>query len=166
LTNLLLDVDEALIEEYPGSATTARNNWRETPLHQFVAHCGFPNHFSNEEGLIAVAPDNSILDLLKLLSRDKACAMQNCWGALPLHDACELSGWEVDTQSPVNPLQTWMKKQHVLMVEWLLHQNPDAVNSMDHTKQTPHRSGGKGSGKTTSSVYVRLSSPNLQRLQE
>ena len=29
-----------------------------------------------------------------------------------------------------------------------------------------NRSGGKGSGKTTSSVYVRLSSPNLQRLQE
>jgi hypothetical protein len=105
LTTLLVNVADALIEDYAGSATVVCNNWRETPLHQFVAHCGFPNHFSDDETFLAASlPENHLFDLLELLSRDNACAIRNCLGSLPLHDACELSGWEIETrQTPPAP---------------------------------------------------------------
>jgi len=147
---LLVDVAEALIEAHPGSATKACNNWKETPLHQFCSHCGFPNNMNDEhdgDEDITAAPENPMMDLLKLLSKDHACALRNCWGSFPLHDACGLPGWEV-SGTPIwrhihiddSPLLSWMKQQHCVMIEYLISQNVKAVGLRVEGGQTPlHR---------------------------
>jgi hypothetical protein len=141
---MLVSVAEALVDahEYPGAATRACNNWKETPLHQFCSHCAFPNNNivvgdgGDDESLLKHVEKNPMLELLKLLSRDGACSLRNCWGSFPLHDACGLPGWELpvtDNDSgwkrphDTSPFLKWMKQQHGCMIHFLISQNVKAV---------------------------------------
>lgn len=145
-TSLLLTLADALISANPG--TTVCNNWNETPLHQFVSHCGFPiQEPDEEEACIMSNQANPMLELVKLLSRDGACLMRSVWNSCALHDACELTGWEIDSSSSKatcprheTPLRIWFKAQHAVIIEWLISQYPGALRSKDGQQQTPlHR---------------------------
>lgn len=146
---LLVHVAEALVDAHLGSATRALNNWKETPLHQFCSHCGFPNNMNGsfENVIVTEDTENPMLDLLKLLSKDSAGVLRNCWGSFALHDACGLPGWEVagepiwkHAQSNGSSFLNWMKQQHELMVQFLVSQNVKAVRLRVEGGQTPlHR---------------------------
>lgn len=169
---MLVDVAEALIAAHPASATRARNNWKETPLHQFCSHCGFPNILNDEIESDVGATDienmeNPMLDLLKLLSQDGASELRNCWGSFPLHDACGLPGWELySDRDPVwrrsrdTPFLTWMKQQHVVMIQYLVEQNPKAIGLRVEGGQTPLHRAFQSLKCSTDVIKMLLSYPN------
>jgi hypothetical protein len=141
----LVYVAKALIQADP-KATTAQNNWRETPLHQFCQHCGFPLELietANETTIPVLSRmRNPMMDLFSLLAGNGAPSVTNLWQAHALHDACELQGITEDETSG-NPLSEWMHEQHHRMVQRLILAHPAAILSKDDSNHLPlHRAVG------------------------
>ena len=118
---LIIDIAAALIKAEPRASFTV-NNWSETPLHQFVAHCGWEQkHISNDTLIHGHAghghehpiqspkmqgnhphtsshdshdgPSISFLQTL-IHSSPQSVFTENYEKALPLHEVCTLSQTE------------------------------------------------------------------------
>lgn len=114
---LSVKVLQALIDAEPRAVFTV-NNWKETPLHQFVAHCGFEKNDSSftdrnspmqdnnfgadtlegayishdlHSNVDVIPPSVKVIDVL-LKACPKSIFTVNYEKALPLHEVCTLVG--------------------------------------------------------------------------
>jgi hypothetical protein len=109
---LIIDIAAALIKAEPRASFTV-NNWNETPLHQFLGHCGWeqkqtsnasegaqhshPMQLQNDpddhlDNFPSHDRDFSILFLETLIySNPQSVFIENYEEALPLHEVCTLS---------------------------------------------------------------------------
>lgn len=113
---LYLCVQRFLLEADSKAAQTM-NNWGETPLHQFLSHCGFASnptddideiseildegtpfklHFGCRGSIADTDKGEKILPMIKFLdalleANPKSISTTNYLQALPLHEACTLS---------------------------------------------------------------------------
>ena len=138
----LVHVAKALILADP-KATTAQNNWRETPLHQFCQHCGVPLELietANETTIpILSTTSNPMMDLFLLFAGHGAPLLTNIWQSYALHDACELHAI-TEAETLGNPWLEWMHEQHHRMVQHLILVHPTAMVSKDTSNYLPmHR---------------------------
>jgi len=144
----LVQVAEALILA-DKTITTSQNNWKETPLHQFSQHCGFPSELvetANETTIpVLTTMENPMMEFFLLLGRHGAASVVNIWKSYPLHNACELLGVsdkEVEglPHMVTNPLLEWMHEQQCKMIQQLIMANPNALWANDDSHNMPiHR---------------------------
>lgn len=164
--DLPLSVLESLIEAEPRIAFTL-NNWTETPLHQFVAHCGFEKDAigtlteriaqnvtdTNVEDAIQCGFPTAVkvIDLL-LKAAPKSIFTVNYEKAIPLHEVCGLSrlngeesiielGSFLRDAKLEHAQQTCQEKQiqndHIQIVQYLVQFYRKGLLFLDKKNKTP-----------------------------
>ena len=110
---LIFFVFNSFIKTDP-NATNVLNKWGETPLHQFVNHCGFFHHqhypysqHNGQEGGLSTI----FLDAI-LKASPKSVYQTNFQRSLPLHLACSLS--QLNTDQPFSSTDSMVSMDKLL----------------------------------------------------
>lgn len=164
-TKWLVNVARALIRADP-NLTTAVNNWQETPLLQFVTHCGFPlephrsewnaNSDGDDDHVFMDAGVNPMVELLELLLWGGAASVESYPNMnLPIHCALN-AGLEPrrisrqqrdgrsnqlasgdDSYEQETLMRDWLEKLHFAMVKRLLRSFPAGIGFCDFKRRPP-----------------------------
>ena len=133
----LCQIEKCIIDADIATVTTC-NNWKETPLHTFVSHCGLPHNFSDITRLPPLGIQNPMIRLFILLCQRDAPSLRNYRRCFPLHDAVEISqvGRLHDTAASVEVVD-FFEQQHVDIARLLASSAPMTLNIIDSECRTP-----------------------------
>lgn len=115
------DLGYSIIKANPMVSVTT-NNWKETPLHQFVTHCGLPATKVPYD--LELSDDCPIMTFFLMLNDNGAAHARNYWQSYALHDACGLRGVTDSHETISCPA---LQSLHCKMVTYLLEAAPQAL---------------------------------------
>lgn len=135
---LLCQIAKCIIGADIATVTTG-NNWKETPLHSFVSHCGFPHNLSDITRLPPSGINNPMIRFVSLLCQRDAASLGNYRRCFPLHDAAEIAQVELrhDTSSASGTVVDFLEEQHAAIARLLASAAPLTLNVLDSERRTP-----------------------------
>ena len=134
----LCQIAKCIIDADIATVTTC-NNWKETPLHSFVSHCGFPHNFSDITQLPPSGSNNHMIRFVSLLCQRDAASLVNYRRCFPLHDAVEIAQVEHYLHDPSASVEVvdFLDKQHADIAQLLTSSAPLTLNVLDSERRTP-----------------------------
>ena len=122
------------------TTVTAQNSWKETPLHQFAAHCGMPHRLEDFNVSYVLKKENAMLNFVSLLCEEGAANLSDYQECFPLHQAVALPQVQQEFfQSPMasREVVAFLQKQHADICDLLAKAAPLSLEKYNAEKQTP-----------------------------